>query len=60
MQIDIRDKYVLTAEQYQYIVQEKKKVKAGNNADSEYLPLAGSYPKLSQAITGLIHSMCSY
>lgn len=55
MQIDISDKYVLTADQYQYIVQERKTVKEGKNAGSEYLSLVGYYPKLSQAITGLIH-----
>jgi hypothetical protein len=55
MQINIGDKYVLTADQYQYIVQEKKTVKEGKNAGSEYLSLVGYYPKLSQAITGLIH-----
>lgn len=55
MQIDIGDKYVLTADQYQYIVQEKKTVKEGKNAGSEYLSLVGYYPKLSQAIAGLIH-----
>lgn len=55
MQIDIGDKYVLTADQYQFIVQEKKTVKEGKNAGSEYLSLVGYYPKLSQAITGLIH-----
>lgn len=55
MQIDIGEKYVLTADQYQYIVQEKKMVKEGKNAGSEYLSLVGYYPKLSQAITGLIH-----
>lgn len=55
MQIDIGDKYVLTADQYQYIVQEKKTVKEGKNAGSEYLSLVGYYPKLSQAINALIH-----
>lgn len=55
MQIEIGDKYVLTADQYQYIIQEKKTVKEGKNAGSEYLSLVGYYPKLSQAISALIH-----
>lgn len=55
MQINIGEKYVLTADQYQYIVQEKKTVKEGKNAGGQYLSLVGYYPKLSQAITGLIH-----
>lgn len=55
MHINIGNKYVLTADQYQYIVQEKKTVKEGKNAGSEYLSLVGYYPKLSQAINALIH-----
>lgn len=55
MHIELGDKYVLTADQYQYIVQEKKTVKEGKNAGSEYLSLVGYYPKLSQAITALIN-----
>ncbi len=55
MKITISDKYLLTADQYQYIVQEKKTVKEGKNAGSEYLSLVGYYPKLSQAISGLIN-----
>ncbi|WP_312631546.1 DUF5405 family protein [Pantoea piersonii] len=55
MKIDIGDKYVLTADQFQFIVQEKKIVKEGKNAGGEYLALVGYFPKLSQAIAGLIH-----
>lgn len=55
MHIELGDKYVLTADQYQYIVQEKKTVKDGKNAGSEYLSLVGYFPKLSQAITALIN-----
>lgn len=55
MKIDIGDKYVLTADQLQFIVQEKKIVKEGKNAGGEYLSLVGYFPKLSQAIAGLIH-----
>lgn len=55
MQIDIGTKYVLTADQFQYIVREKKVVKEGKNAGSEALALVGYYPKISQAISALIH-----
>lgn len=55
MKIDIGEKYVLTADQFQFIVQEKKVVKEGKNAGGEYLSLDGYFPKLSQAIAGLIH-----
>lgn len=55
MQIDIGTKYVLTADQFQYIVREKKVVKEGKNAGSETLALVGYFPKISQAIAALIH-----
>jgi len=55
MQIDIGNKYVLTADQYQYIVREKKITKEGDNAGKEWQQLVGYYPKLSQAINALIH-----
>lgn len=55
MKIVIADKYLLTADQYQYIVKEKKIVKDGKNAGEEYLSLVGYFPKLSQAISGLIN-----
>ena len=55
MHIEIGGKYLLTADQYQFIVHEKKTVKEGRNAGSEYLALVGYYPRLSEAITGLIY-----
>lgn len=55
MQIDIGNKYVLTADQFQYIVREKKVVKEGKNAGSETLALVGYFQKISQAISALIH-----
>lgn len=55
MQIDIGTKYVLTADQFQYIVREKKVIKEGKNAGSETLALVGYFPKISQAISALIH-----
>ncbi|EOS94693.1 DUF5405 family protein [Erwinia tracheiphila] len=55
MKIDIGDKYVLTVDQYQYIVREKKIAKEGKNAGSEVLALVGYYPKIHQAISALIN-----
>lgn len=55
MQIDIGDKYVLTGDQYQYIIREKKITKEGDNAGKEWQQLVGYYTKLSQAIHALIH-----
>lgn len=55
MKIEIDNKYLLTADQFQYIVREKKLIKDGKNAGTETLALVGYYPKISQAIDALIH-----
>lgn len=55
MKIEIGNKYLLTADQFQYIVREKKLIKEGKNAGTETLALVGYYPKISQAIDALIH-----
>lgn len=55
MKIEIGTKYLLTADQFQYIVREKKLIKEGKNAGTETLALVGYYPKISQAIEALIH-----
>lgn len=55
MHIDIGERYVRQADQYQYVVREKKVVKEGEKLGSEYLSLVGYYPRISQAISALIH-----
>ncbi|WP_293797675.1 DUF5405 family protein [uncultured Pantoea sp.] len=55
MQIGIGEKYVLTADQYQNIIREKKITKEDDNAGKEWQQLVGYYTKLSQAIHALIH-----
>ncbi|WP_237680779.1 DUF5405 family protein [[Erwinia] mediterraneensis] len=47
MQISISEKYVVTGDQYQYILNERKTVKEGKNAGSEYQQTVGYFPKLS-------------
>ncbi|PLR26351.1 hypothetical protein PZBJ_06085 [Pantoea endophytica] len=54
MQIGIGEKYVLTADQYQNIIREKKITKEDDNAGKEWQQLVGYYTKLSQAIHALI------
>ena len=55
MKIDIGDKYVLTSDQFQYVIREKKIIKEGARAGEESLSLVGYFPKLSQAISALIN-----
>ncbi|WP_052012551.1 DUF5405 family protein [Pectobacterium betavasculorum] len=55
MEISIGDKYVITADQYQYVLQERKTKKEGKDAGGEYLSNIGYFPKLSQLIVRLCH-----
>ena len=55
IRIEIGDKWVITSEQYQFILNEKKVVKTGNKAGEEWLDTIGYYPKINQLISGLIH-----
>ncbi|EAX8737305.1 hypothetical protein APR83_18300 [Salmonella enterica] len=55
IRIEIGERYVVTSDQFQFILREKKIAKAGSNADKEYLDTVGYYPKLSQLVSGLLH-----
>lgn len=55
IRIEVGDKWVITSDQYQFILNEKKVVKTGNKAGEEWLDTIGYYPKLNQLISGLIH-----
>ncbi|AKE60922.1 hypothetical protein F384_21310 [Citrobacter amalonaticus Y19] len=55
VRIEIGDRYVVTSDQFQFILREKKIAKAGINTDKEYLDTVGYYPKLSQLVSGLLH-----
>ena len=55
MEISIGEKYVITADQYQYVLQERKTKKDGKDAGGEYLSTIGYYTKLSQLISRLCH-----
>lgn len=54
MKIEIDGKYVITGDQNQFILNEKKVVKEGKNAGQETLAVVGYYPKLSWLINSLI------
>lgn len=53
--IEISDKWVITSDQYQFILNEKKVVKTGNKAGEEWLDTIGYYPRINQLISGLVH-----
>lgn len=55
IRIEVGDKWVITSDQYQFILNEKKVVKSGNKAGEEWLDTIGYYPKINQLISGLIH-----
>ena len=54
MKIEIDGKYVITGDQNQFILNEKRIVKEGKNAGQETLAVVGYYPKLSWLINSLI------
>ncbi|EOI2403409.1 DUF5405 family protein [Klebsiella pneumoniae] len=55
IRIEVGDKWVITSDQYQFILNEKKVVKSGNKTGEEWLDTIGYYPKINQLISGLIH-----
>lgn len=55
IRIEIGDKWVITSDQFQFILNEKKVVKAGKKAGEEWLATIGYYPKINQLISGLAH-----
>ncbi|TBP35401.1 DUF5405 family protein [Klebsiella quasipneumoniae] len=55
IRIEIGDKWIITSDQYQFILNEKKVVKSGKKAGEEWLDTIGYYPKVNQLISGLIH-----
>ena len=54
MRIEIGDKYLVTADQYNYILQEKKVAKEGKNVGNEYLQNVGYFTRISQLVTTLM------
>lgn len=55
IRIDIGDKWVITSDQFQFILNEKKVAKSGKKSGEERLDTIGYYPKINQLISGLIH-----
>ncbi|HCT9709452.1 TPA: DUF5405 family protein [Citrobacter werkmanii] len=55
IRIEIGDRYVVTSDQFQFILRERKFAKSGSDAGKEYLDTVGYYPKLNQLVSGLLH-----
>ncbi|EMT4887628.1 TPA: DUF5405 family protein [Klebsiella pneumoniae] len=55
IRIEVGDKWIITSDQYQFILNEKKVVKSGKNVGEEWLDTIGYYPKINQLISGLAH-----
>ncbi|SUQ56075.1 Uncharacterised protein [Raoultella terrigena] len=55
IRIEVGDKWVITSDQYQFILNEKKVAQSGKKAGEEWLDTIGYYPKIYQLISGLIN-----
>ncbi len=54
MQISIGDRYVITSDKYQFVLNQKMTFKDGKNAGESYLKQIGFYPRLSQLVNAMI------
>ncbi|HEX4500256.1 MAG TPA: DUF5405 family protein [Scandinavium sp.] len=54
IRIEIGDRYVVTSDPFQFILQEKKTARTGKNAGNEWLDVIGYYPKVNQLVSNLI------
>lgn len=52
--IEVGDRFVVTSDRFQFILQEKKTAKSGRNAGKEWLDIVGFYPTISKLVSGLI------
>lgn len=51
--IVIDNKFVITSDQFQFILQEKKIAKSGKNVGKEWLDTVGFYPTISKLVSAL-------
>lgn len=52
--IVIDNRFVITSDQFQFILQEKKIAKSGKNAGKEWFDIVGFYPTIPKLVSGLI------
>lgn len=55
LRTEISDKWVITSDQFQFILNEKKVVKSGKKTGEEWVDTFDSYPQINPFISGLIH-----
>ncbi|HAU3361084.1 TPA: hypothetical protein JDL67_003804 [Salmonella enterica subsp. salamae] len=55
IRIEIGDKWIITSDKYQFILNERKVAQSGKKAGEEWIDTIGYYPKINQLISGLIH-----
>lgn len=55
IRIEVGDKWVITSDQFKFILNEKKIAQSGKKAGEEWLGTIGYYPKINQLISGLVH-----
>ena len=53
--IPVGDKWVITSDSLQFILNKTKVAHSGAKKGQEYLEAVGYYPRISQLINGLIH-----
>lgn len=53
--IPVGDKWVITSDSLQFILNKTKVVQSGAKKGQEYLEAVGCYPRMSQLVNGLIH-----
>ncbi|UZX57036.1 DUF5405 family protein [Yersinia ruckeri] len=55
VRIPIGKEWVVTADNYQFILNQKKVAKSGARAGEDWLDPIGYYPTVNQLVTGLAH-----
>lgn len=52
--IEVGGRFIVTSDQFQFILQEKKTAKSGRNAGKEWLDTVGFYPTIQRLVSGLV------
>lgn len=53
--IPVGDKWVITSDSLQFILNKTKVAQSGTKKGQDYLEAVGYYPRMSQLVNGLIH-----
>lgn len=55
LRISVGNKWVITSDRYQFILNERKIVLSGEKKGQAYLEAVGYYSKIDQLVSGLVH-----